>query len=145
MKIHKIAQGLSIALTASISLNAFAGTTVCSDAGQPLLTVSDFNGDGNVTGKDISLLAKEVGKGSYFALYDRNADGVLDSTDVTMASHEIGDVSTQTDQDLALMYQRFKHFQNVEGFDEIAAMGYMPLGGPLAEHGQHWIIQYLVA
>ena len=141
MNIKKITLGLSMALSASISQYALAGSTVCGDAGQPLLSTSDFNGDGNVTGKDISLLAKEVGKGGYFALYDRNADGVLDSTDVTMASHEMGEVSTQTDQELALMYQRFKHFQNVEGFDEIVAMGYQPLGGPLAEHGQHWMSQ----
>ena len=141
MKIRNIGLGLSVCLSASIPLSSLAESAVCGDQADPLISVSDFNGDGSVTGKDISLLAKEIGKGSYYSLYDRNTDGVLDNLDVTMASNEIGAVSSQTDQELAQMYQRFKHFQNIDGFDQISAMGYAPLGGPLALHGQHWMTQ----
>lgn len=138
MKIKKIMIAISIALSAPLALNAVADSATCGNTGRTLLSVADFDGDGSVTGRDISLLAKEVGKGGYYALYDRNADDVLDALDVTLATNDMGVSSTQTDQELAKMYQRFKHFQNIDGFDQIAAMGYQPVGGTIAFHGQHW-------
>lgn len=110
----------------------------CGDPATPLLAVADFNGDGAVNGKDIALLAREIGSGAYLALYDRNADGRLDNADVVLASADIGKTSGDTDQRLARMYQRFKHFQDLSGFEQLQAMGYLPFGSVLAGHGQHW-------
>lgn len=128
----------SLAFIAPLSFNVVAHNSVCGDTGHTILSVADFNGDGTVTGKDISLLARNVAKESYYALYDRNADGVLDNLDVTSATSDMGSTSTQTDQELAKMYQRFKHFQTIDNADEVAAMGYQAVGGSLAFHGQHW-------
>ena len=141
MKMTKAVIAVSIAFSTTIPLNSLAENAVCGAQAPTLLSVSDFNGDGNVNGRDISLLAKEIGKGGYFALYDRNSDGVLDNLDVTLATQDINRNSSQTDQQLAQMYQRFKHFQDISEFDQLSAMGYQPLGGPLAFHGQHWMNQ----
>ncbi len=111
----------------------------CSDPAQPLLSVSDFNGDGEVTRKDIHMLKDAIRGHEYFAVLDRNADGVLDHKDLHLAKSEMDLSSTSTDQQLAKMYQRFKHFQNVSGFEEMQSMNYQPLGGVFAFHGQHWV------
>ncbi len=138
MKIQQLVVTSSILLMAALSFNVIADDAVCGDVGQVLISVADFNGDGEVSGRDIALLAREIGKGGYYALYDRNADGVLDNLDVTLASNDMGAVSSQTDQELAQMYQRFKHFQTIDSVEQVAAMGYQPVGSALAFHGQHW-------
>lgn len=130
---------LYLILVAGISLNAYAGeSALCGDAVEPLLSTSDYNGDGVVDGRDQSMIARATSKGKYYALYDINADGVLNSEDVSQSAHNMGATSTPTDQLIAKMYQRFKHFQHVSTFDDIEAMGFMPLGPALQFHGQHW-------
>lgn len=112
---------------------------VCGDPSEPLLSTSDFDGDGTVTGKDISMIARRLGKGQYYSLYDRNADGALDGNDAALAAQDMNTTSTVQDQWLAQQYNRFEHFQGISGLETIASMGYQQLGGPLQGHGVHWM------
>jgi len=114
------------------------GDVQCGDPAQPLLSVSDFNGDGNVTRKDINMLMHAIHEHEYFAVYDRDGDGNLNYTDLHLAKHDLHSTSSATDQQVARMYQRFRHFQSVSGFAEVQSMNYQPMGGVLALHGQHW-------
>ncbi len=119
--------------------NASSELAQCSDPAVPLLSVSDFNGDGQVTRKDLHMLRDAVHGRVYYALFDRNADGELNHKDIHLAKHEMYLNSTKTDQKLAKMYQRFKHFQPLTGFGELQAMNYRSFGGVFAFHGQHWL------
>lgn len=110
----------------------------CGDPVPPLLSVADFNGDGEVTKKDIHMLKDAIHEQTYFAVFDRNADGVLDDNDKHLTEDDLHKASSDTDQRLAKMYQRFKHFQNVSGASEVQAMNFLPFGSSLAFHGQHW-------
>lgn len=157
-----ITTALSTALFMAIANQTSAHpNSGCSDPRHPLLSVADFNGNGIVSGKDISMLHRKKdkrdkheddeddkhdrkkGKGNkaYYAMYDLNADGVVDKNDVAMARTQIGMTSTLQDQWLAKQYNRFEQFQNISGFDTITDMGYQQLGGPLQGHGVHWMNQ----
>lgn len=106
---------------------------------QPLTSVADFDASGVVDGEDISVLAKHIGNNKdYYSLYDRNADGVLDDSDINLATKDANKKSSNADQELAAMYNRFKELQNVRGYDELEALGYTPIPVPLKGHGVHW-------
>lgn len=106
----------------------------------PLTSVADFDANGIVNGKDIATLAKNIGNGkAYYALYDRNADGVLDDKDVELASKDMNKASSAVDQELAIMYNRFKAIQTVRGDEELSSLGYSPIPVALKGHGVHWL------
>jgi len=69
----------------------------------PLLSVADFDGDGLVTNNDISAVAQhQTNKNEpYKALYDRNADGVVDAMDVVLTTEDLDKTSTPFDIELA--------------------------------------------
>ena len=131
----------SLVVLACLPVMGYASADIaatCDDPAQPLLSVADFNGDGEVSRKDIHMLRDALHEHVYFSIYDRNADGKLDHYDMHLARHDMKKKSTSTDQQVAKMYQRFKHFQNISGFDVIQSMNYVPIGSTLAFHGQHW-------
>jgi hypothetical protein len=135
-----LATAMSMAIAGQAAAHSDA---VCGDPRHPLLSVADFNGDGVVDGKDVSMIGQKNGQSNkaYYALYDLNADGVIDGQDVSMAANQIGMTSTPLDQWLARQYNRFEQLQNISGHDTISAMGYQQLGGPLKGHGVHWMNQ----
>jgi|GEM_PF-1870258 len=138
---YKINQQIIYALfAASIPWSAQASSpqAQCGDPVDPLLSVSDFNGDGVVNRKDIHMLKDALHEHQYYALFDRNADDKLDYKDLYLAKADLHLTSSDTDQRLAKMYQRFRHIQNVSGFEAIGEMNYQPFGSVLAFHGQHW-------
>lgn len=122
-----------------IPVLASAGELSCGDSVEPLLSVADFNSDGDVTYGDIIMLKSALHEKKYIALYDRNADGKFNRQDLYQAWSELGQLSSKTDQQLAKMYQRFRHIQGVSGHAQIDSMNYAPFGGALAFHGQHWL------
>lgn len=131
---------LSSALCMTVMQPAFAEHhAACGDPATPLLSVSDFDGDGSVTGKDTSMIARKLGKEEYYALYDRNADGVLNGEDAALAAADMNASSTTMDQWIAQQYNRFEHFQGISGHATITAMGYQQLGGGFKGHGVHWM------
>ncbi len=127
-------------LIASVPLTGFSNAELaqCGDPVPPMLSVSDFNGDGTVNKKDMHMLHDALHERKYFAVFDRNGDGKLNHADKHLARADMNKSSTDTDQRLAKMYQRFKHFQNISGFEKIQEMGFLPIGSALAFHGQHW-------
>lgn len=102
----------------------------------PVLSTSDFDGDGTVTRKDIALLAEQIGSADYIAIFDRNADRVLDQKDTIIARAEAGAASRAVDRELAAAYQGTKAYRNLRG---AIADGFVPWTESLFGHGSHWV------
>lgn len=141
------------------------GGAVCGDPAQALLSVADFNADGRVTGKDIAMLRKILKKTDddedeygdddsdddrkvkkhksypYMALYDLNADHVVDKHDLDLAKQQKGMQSTEFDREIAAMYQRFQRLQFVDSEARLMQWGYNPIPVALKGHGVHWFNQ----
>lgn len=131
---------ISVTLLMSNPLLAMESSMCGHATALPLTTVADFDGNGVVNGKDIAALAKHIGKKKdYYALYDRNADGVLNSEDMKLASKDINKTSSNADREIATMYNRFSELQPVRGDEELFSLGYMPIPVPLKGHGVHWL------
>jgi len=111
----------------------------CGDTAQPLLSVADFNADGSVSYKDIIELSLYKESGKYYAMYDRNADGLLDDYDLQVASNELGKSSTSIDRKLARLYQKTKILQTVSSPIQLQALGFSPITSSLSGHGVHWM------
>ena len=118
------------------------GHMQCGDPAQPLLSVADFDGQGDVNGLDIALLARNLGKkGSYYAIYDRNGDRELTRADLDLARQDMGKTSTSLDRELAKMYHRFRDLQLLQGADAFAQRAYVSIPVALKGHGAHWFNQ----
>ena len=111
----------------------------CGAQPEPLLTVADVNADGIVTGKDIGLISSHIAKGTYYSLFDRDADGVLTKNDKKLAIADLKKTSTAFDQELAQAFVRFKHLQTVDNYQKATDLGYTPIPVPLKGHGVHWL------
>lgn len=72
----------------------------------PIGSVADFNTDGIVNGKDIAMLAKYMRKinSSYSAVLDRDGNGVIDHSDMFLATRDMGLPSLTRDQELITAY-----------------------------------------
>jgi len=105
---------------------------------QPLLTVGDFDGDGEVTGQDIAVVAQQVGDNIYRALYDRNADGTIDSTDVVITTNELGNMSTPLDQELAAAFHMSEFLLELGPLTapEWSALGFLDAGILIGNQGR---------
>ena len=111
---------------------------ICRGEAAPILTVSDFDGNGLVDENDILLLKNTKKREIYYAFYDINVDGKIDRRDLRYAQSDLGKSSTFLDQQLARLFHRTKQFQLVDGNVEIAAMGYIKFAEALSGHGEHW-------
>lgn len=119
-----------ITLTTWLSGHVVAAT-------DPLLSVSDFNGDGTVDGRDLKLFQTAIQTGVYKSLFDRNADGALDQQDFDLVSSDIGKASSVFDQELVGWYslaQNLEHATPAQLLDQ----GYLKLLASLEGHGEHW-------
>lgn len=112
---------------------------ICNGGVQPILSVADFNGDGTVTEKDITIIKKAVKKENYYAFYDVNLDGKLDRRDIRRAKHDLGLSSNLTEQLLAYLFHRTKQYQLIDSPEEMMATGFSTIADSIAGHGQHWI------
>ena len=81
----------ALAITAALALNPlFASATECLAPGTK---TADFDNNKVVNGKDVSMLAKKVGKkGGYSGRFDLVSDGVLDVLDVNAANKSRGPI-----------------------------------------------------
>jgi len=132
-------QTLAFLSTLLVSNPLLANEINCGNVPHPLISVADFDANGIVNGKDISTQAKHVGDNKpYYALYDRNSDGKLDDLDITAATQDIKNESSQADQEIANFYNRFKDLQTVRGYAELGSLGYFPIPVALKGHGVHW-------
>ena len=78
----------------------------CDDLSAPVGLVADFDTNGIVNGKDIAMLAKNMGKknSSYSAVQDRDGNGVIDTSDMFLATRDMGTPSSTRDQELITAY-----------------------------------------
>ncbi|NHZ40633.1 hypothetical protein [Massilia aquatica] len=102
----------------------------------PVLSTSDFDGDGTVTRNDIRLLRQQLRSGQYIAFFDRNADRLLDRKDIAIATAEAGSQSTQLDRQLAAAYARTKAYRNIRS---AIRAGFVPWTPSFHGHGAHWV------
>lgn len=102
----------------------------------PVLSTSDFDGNGTVGPQDVRLLTEQIRAGQYIAFFDRNADHALDAKDVAIARKEAGAVSTALDRELAAAYHGSKAYRHVQG---AIADGFVPWTESLFGHGSHWV------
>ncbi|MFB9244661.1 hypothetical protein IV454_15445 [Massilia antarctica] len=140
--IHQAAADLA-ALLAAASGSAFAqdehahaGFCAPTTKATPVLSTSDFDGDGTVTRKDIRLLRQQVRAGQYIAFFDRNADHVLDRKDIAIAMAEAGSPSTQLDRQLAAAYRGSTAYRNIR---TAIRAGFVPWTPSFHGHGTHWV------
>lgn len=110
----------------------------CETKAQPLLTVSDFDGNGKVDGRDISAIARTISKHKYFTIFDRDVDSDVDRNDLLLAARDLGKSSSKHDQQLAKLYNELTALQHANS-DSLVAMGFEPSTGSLSGHGAHWI------
>lgn len=132
-----ITASLLISVSPQILAHQHTSTT-CDTKSQALLTISDFDGNGKVDGKDISAIAKIIHKNEYFTLFDRDADHDVDRDDLLLARKDLGKSSSKHDQQLANLYNELKELQHANS-DDLLSMGFSPSTGSLAGHGAHWI------
>lgn len=102
----------------------------------PVLSTSDFDGDGKVTRQDLRLLRQQVALRRYIAFFDRNADHVLDRKDIAIAIAEAGSPSTQLDRQLAAAYHATKAYRNIRS---AIRAGFVPWTPSFHGHGTHWV------
>ncbi|NHZ62755.1 hypothetical protein [Massilia genomosp. 1] len=100
----------------------------------PVLSTSDFDGDGTVTRKDIRLLRQQLRTGQYVDFFDRNADHVLDRKDIAIAAAEAGSAGTEPDRQLAAAYQGTKACRNI---GSAIRAGFVPWTPSFHGHGTH--------
>jgi hypothetical protein len=79
----------------------------------PVMQVGDFDGDGVVGGPDVDMLSAHVEAGDYAAFFDMNVDGVLDGKDVSIVARNIGEAGTARDAQMAALWATVEPYRNI--------------------------------
>ncbi len=109
-----------------------------SDSVRPLLSVADFNGDGNVTWKDIKEIVRRIINNNYHPLYDLNANGKLDLHDLFRGIRTLGAKVPLLDQQIAQATQATMPYYGPGGLQKAIADGYLPVTPEARGHGIHY-------
>ena len=108
----------------------------------PLLTVADFNGDGQVDITDIRALAfrhnSVTGDDLYHPLYDLNADGKINGDDLVQAIDNYGADVPLLDRQIARATQATMKYYGLKGLEQALADGYLPFTQEVKGHGIHY-------
>ncbi len=109
---------------------------------QPLLTVADFNGDGQVDMSDFEDISSrydsETGDEQYHILYDLNADGAINEDDLVQTMDDIGKDVPLLDQQIAQATQATMKYYGPGGLEQAIADGYLPNIPEVKGHGIHY-------
>ncbi|ACK71395.1 Hemolysin-type calcium-binding region [Gloeothece citriformis PCC 7424] len=109
---------------------------------QPLLTVADFNGDGQVNFSDfqdlIPRIGSAMGEEKYHFLYDLNVDEKIDFNDVILAARTWGQSVPLLDQQIAKATQATMRYYGPNGLQNAIADGYLPFTPEAKGHGIHY-------
>ncbi len=107
-----------------------------------LLSVADFNGDGEVNNTDIEDILERYnsiqGDDLYHPLYDWDTDGDIDVTDIVEAVNTIGAEVPLLDQQIAQAVQATMKYYGSKGLETALAEGYLPFTQEVNEHGIHY-------
>ena len=107
---------------------------------QPLLSVADYDGSGQVKGQDVKMSVRTVLRhvlfgGDYVALFDRNADDALSGVDILYTVFDLTQASTALDQEIAEVYWATEHLRDQQA---AIAEGFIPFTQEFMGHGFHW-------
>ncbi len=109
---------------------------------KPLLSVTDFNGDGNVDNADVrDIIARYEaveGEDLYHPLYDTNVNGEIDNYDIENVIHALGEDVPLLDQQIAQVTQATMKYYGSGGLENAIADGYLPGTPELMGHGIHY-------
>ncbi len=109
---------------------------------KPLLSVADFNGDGNVDNADVrDIIARyEAVEGDdlYHPLYDTNVNGEIDNYDIENVIHALGENVPLIDQQIAKATQATMKYYGSGGLENAIADGYLPFTQEVMGHGIHY-------
>ncbi|MDJ0589076.1 MAG: hypothetical protein QNJ72_03645 [Pleurocapsa sp. MO_226.B13] len=107
-----------------------------------ILSVPDFNGDGNVDNADvrdiISRYEAVEGDDLYHPLYDLNANGEIDNYDLENVIHALGEDVPLLDQQIAQATQATMKYYGSGGQEQAIADGYLPSTPEAIGHGIHY-------
>ncbi|MDJ0635927.1 MAG: hypothetical protein QNJ34_22260 [Xenococcaceae cyanobacterium MO_188.B29] len=94
----------------------------------PIISVADFNGDGEVDSNDIEDIISRYNSADeddlYHPLYDRDADGDIDVNDIIKAVSDIGVDVPLLDQQIAQATQATMKYYGSDGLENAIADGY---------------------
>lgn len=112
------------------------------DSLSPILSVADFDGNGNVDLDDILDIISRYnsvdGEDDYHPLYDLNTDGKIDIKDLI---HTIGDYGEEVplqDRQIAQATQATMKYYGSGGQEQAIADGYIPFTQEVMGHGIHY-------
>ena len=109
---------------------------------KPLLSVTDFNGDGSVDNADVrDIIARyEAVEGDdlYHPLYDTNVNGEIDNYDIENVIHALGENVPLIDQQIAKATQATMKYYGSGGLENAIADGYLPFSQEVKGHGVHY-------
>lgn len=112
------------------------------DSATSILSVPDFNGDGNINNADlrdiITRYEAVAGADSYHPLYDLNTNGEIDHEDIEEVIHAWGEDVPLLDQQIAQATQATMKYYGSGGLEQAIADGYIPLTQELQGHGIHY-------
>ena len=112
----------------------------------PLLSVADFDGNGEVNWHDLRDLGSRLlspDDDDYHPLYDLDADGNLDLQDLFRAASTYGEDVPKLDQQIAQATQATMKYYGPNGLQTAIANGYIPFSQEFAGHGIHYYNQSL--
>ncbi|MGF1589106.1 MAG: dockerin type I domain-containing protein [Pleurocapsa sp.] len=112
------------------------------DSATSILSVPDFNGDGNINNADlrdiITRYEAVTGEDLYHPLYDLNTNGEIDHEDIEEVIHAWGEDVPLLDQQIAGATQATMKYYGSDGQEQAIADGYLPLTQELQGHGIHY-------
>ena len=109
---------------------------------KPLLSITDFNGDGKVDNTDVrDIIARyEAVEGDdlYHPLYDTNVNGEIDNYDIENTIHALGEDVPLLDQQIAQVTQATMKYYGSGGLENAIADGYLTTL-EVKGHGIHYL------
>jgi hypothetical protein len=77
------------------------------------MQVGDFDGSGTVDAADVDMISSYNEAGDYAAYFDMNADGQLDGRDVSIVARNLGEPATARDLQMAALWATTSPYRNI--------------------------------
>jgi len=123
---------------ARVEIQESEDNDICMGHAPAILQVADFDGNGIVDDRDITIIKRARKHDIYYAFYDIDADGEFDKDDIHRAEADLGKSSSTLDQQKAVLFHQVKQIQIIDSEPELRATRYLMAAPSLAGHGEHW-------